>query len=295
VSLAPVASDFRSRASTPTLDDLLGYTSTLVLQRFAAPGAYLGLKGFEQPSILLPRSELDEHMQEGDALEAFVYLDSEDRPVATLKRPLLERDQVTFLEVKDVNRFGAFVDLGLPKQLLVPFAEQTRDLRTGDLEPIGLGLDRSGRLAGTMRIRELLEEGGEFTRNEWVEGEAWRLEPEIGLFVILERRHVGLLPAGEHHRLQRGERTKFRVAHVQPDGKLELSLRGLGHEELASDAERILRKLQQPNPPRVSDHSSPEELRAHFGLSRKAFKRAVGRLLKEGQVAFDEHGYFVAR
>jgi predicted RNA-binding protein (virulence factor B family) len=280
---------------TSALEELFGRTSTLFVQRFATPGAYCGPTpeaSEGSPSLLLPRAEVDDYVREGDAIEAFVYLDSEDRPVATLVQPRLERGQVAFLEVRDVNRFGAFVDWGLPKQLLVPFKEQTRELQVGDWEPIALDLDRTGRLVGTMKVREYLEDGGAFERNEWVVGEAWRFDPEIGLFVILERRYVGLLPAQEHHALRRGEQGKFRIAHVQRDGKLELSLRGLVHEELASDGEVILAKLRAAGGPQVSDRTSPEEIRALFGLSKKAFKRAVGGLLREGAVTFDERGNF---
>ncbi len=280
------------------LAELIGRTSTLFVQRLTAPGAFCGptpKPAPGEPSVLLPRAELDEYLHEGDSFEGFVYLDSEDRPVTTMAAPRLELGQVAFLEVRDVNRYGAFVDWGLPKQLLVPFKEQTRELAVGDWEPIGLDLDRTGRLVGTMRVREFLEDGGAFERNEWVSGEAWRLEPAIGLFVILERRYVGLLPVQEPHALRRGEQAMFRVAHVQRDGKVELSLRGLLHEELASDGKIILEKLRGKRPPRVSDRTSPEELRALFGLSKKAFKRAVGGLLKDGTLTFDREGYFVLR
>jgi predicted RNA-binding protein (virulence factor B family) len=126
-----------------------------------------------------------------------------------------------------------------------------------------------------------------------VQGEAWRFDPEIGLFVILERRALGLLPAAEPHRLRRGQSASFRVAHVHRDGKVELSLRGLGHEEQADDAALILERMRKSRAVRVSDRTSPEELRALFGLSKKAFKRAMGKLLKERRVRFDDDGCYV--
>ena len=95
--------------------------------------------------------------------------------------------------------------------------------------------------------------------------------------------------------MRRGEQAEFRVAHVQPDGKVELSLRGLGHEEIATDAERILRKLEAGEAPTLSDRTPPEEIRALFGLSKKAFKRAMGGLLKDGRVSFDRDGNFVIK
>lgn len=274
-----------------SIEELLGTYARLPVRRVGAPGAFLALD--EDPEgfcLLLPRTELAAEPSPGDLLEVFVYLDSHDRPVASARAPRLSLHEVAFLEVRDLTPIGAFVEWGLPKQLLVPFAEQTQPLEHGDLVPIGLIRDASGRLAGTMRIRELLHEGGDFTPGEWVEGEAWRQEPGVGVFVILERRFVGLLPEREPHRLRRGESASFRIAHVWPDGRLELSLRGHAHDELAQDAEHVLAQLQRPQRAAVSDRSSPEQIRSQFGLSKKAFKRALGRLLKRGDVRLDARG-----
>jgi len=273
------------------LPDLLGHRVTLTVERIVAPGALLAGDPRDTPDpILLPTREIPEGIQPGDDLEVFVYLDSEDRPIATTRRPALERGEVRFLTVTAITRVGAFVDWGLPKELLVPFAEQTSELAPGDTHPIGLLLDRSERLCGTMRIRELLRTGGRFARDEIVEGEAWREEPGIGVFCILEGRYVGLLPASEPHQLYRGARTTFRIKHVFADGKVELSLRGRVHEEIDSDAEQVLEALASGRLPPIGDHASPEQIRRLFGLSKKAFKRAVGRLLREGSVALDRDG-----
>jgi uncharacterized protein len=285
-----------------SFSELLGRTATLTVQRIVAPGAFL--TAHDGPSsagdageaaLLLPTRELPDDLRPGDALEVFVYLDSEDRPIATTRRPKLERGEVRFLKVTAVTKIGAFVDWGLPKELLVPFAEQTLELAPGQRHPIGLQLDRSGRLCGTMRVRELLYTGGRFDRDEIVEGEAWRDEPGVGLFCILERKYVGLLPASEPHALARGEPTTFRIKHVLADGKVELSLRGHVHQELEGDAEHVLAVLSRPGAPRLGDRSSPEQLRTHFGLSKKAFKRALGRLLKDGAVTLDHEGYVQLR
>jgi predicted RNA-binding protein (virulence factor B family) len=119
-----------------------------------------------------------------------------------------------------------------------------------------------------------------------------REEPGVGVFVILERRFLALLPEREPHALRRGQAASFRVAHVWPDGKLELSLRGLAHDELAHDADHLLQVLRQSGAP-ISERMPADQIRERFGLSRKAFKRAVGRLLKQRAVALDPRGYLV--
>jgi predicted RNA-binding protein (virulence factor B family) len=205
----------------------------------------------------------------------------------------LEPGDVAFLTVTDLTPIGAFFDWGLPKELLVPFAEQTRDLALGDRMPIGVFLDNNGRFTGTMKIRELLAEDGVFNLDERVDGEAWRNEPNVGLFVIVERRFLGLVPVSEPHALQRGQAASFRVARILPDGKIELSLRGQAHEQMAADAQHVLATLRQQTAASTSERAHPDQIRALFGLSKKAFKRAVGRLLKDGAVTMDADGRIV--
>ncbi len=275
-------------------DDLLGRFATLKIRHFAKPGAYLAL-GDElgTDAILLLGSEIPKDAKEGDPVDVFVHLDSEGRPIATTRVAKLELGEVTFLEVTSLTPIGAFVDWGLAKELLVPFAEQTAEMNVGGRYAVGLYIDASGRLAGTMKVSEMLSSGDEdvdWERDEWVQGEAWRDDPEIGLFVIVEKAFVGLVPKSEPHTLRRGDAARFRVAHVQADGKIELSLRAHAHEELEGDATRILEVLSRANPPRVGDKSSPELIKSHFGLSKKAFKRAVGRLFRESKVTIEEDG-----
>lgn len=265
---------------------------SLELRRFGSPGAYLVEPDAapEAEAILLLGPEIPQDAREGEQLEVFVALDSEGRPLATTTMPRLALGEVTFLTVTACTEFGAFVDWGLPKELLVPFAEQTKELKVGERHAIGLYVDNTGRLAGTMRVNDLLGVDGAFHRDEWVPGEAWRNEPEVGLFVILERRFLGLVPRDEPHALSRGEAAQFRVKRVHPDGKLELSTRGPVLQELERDAAVILEVLGRPGAPPIGDKSPPDEIRARFGLSKKAFKRAVGTLLKAGRVDVDHAG-----
>ncbi len=206
------------------------------------------------------------------------------------REPCLEPGEVAFLTVTGVTSFGAFVEWGPPKDLIVPNAEIVDEIRVGERHPIGLFVDVQGRPTGTMRVRELLDGTGRFDLDEWVQGEAWRKEPGIGVFVIVEKRYVGLLPEAEPCTLGRGDAGRFRIAHVHADGKIELTMRGLAHEERDADAERVLAVLTKEPSLRVSDRSDPEVIREKFALSKKAFKRAVGGLLKRSAVAFDESG-----
>jgi uncharacterized protein len=272
----------------------LGQLTDFEIRRFGDAGAFLAEVGTEAgaPTILLLGREIPTGARVGDRVSAFVYQDSEARPLATTTRPKLALGEVAFLRVTSVTSFGAFVDWGLPKDLLVPLANQTQDLHAGGRVPIGLYLDDRGRLTGTMRVTEMLSTRSEgFEQDEWVDGEAWRKDPEIGVFVIVERAFVGLVPAEEPNTLGRGDAARFRVTNVLPDGKMELSLRAPVHEQLEDDAEHVLAVLQRPGTPPFGDSSSPEELRAAFGLSKKAFKRAVGRLLKQGAVELTPQGY----
>jgi uncharacterized protein len=277
-------------------EHLLGRFVELEIRRFASSGAFLAEldspRDASAPTLLLLGPEIPEGARQSDRLVVFVYQDSEGRPLATTATPKLALDEVKFLRVTARTSFGAFVDWGLPKELLVPLAEQTGEMHIGARQPIGLYLDDRGRLTGTMRVAEMLTTrcpGRE--QDAWVDGEAWRNDPQIGLFVIIERRFVGLLPSHEPHSLHRGDPASFRITNILPEDKLELSLRAHAHEELSDDADRVLERLRRPGMPPVGDKSDPEQLRELFGLSKKAFKRAVGRLLKEQAVEITAQGH----
>ena len=275
-------------------DERLGCFETLWVQRVTSDGALLTTSEHasdDTPTLLLPIAEVPQDAREGEALEVFVAQDSTDRPIATRREPKVALDEVAFLEVLEVTHFGAFFDWGLPRDLLVPRRELTRDVAIGERHPISVFVAEGGRLTGTMRVTELLAEGGDFRVGEWVPGEAWRFEPDLGLFVIVERTSVGLLPATEPQPLHRGEAARFRVTRVLPDGKIELSLRPPAHEARDGDAERILALMRRPDAPRLGDHCSPDDLRDWLGLSKKAFKRAVGGLLRGGDVDMDAEGF----
>lgn len=275
------------------IDDLLGRHVKLRVRDLDDEGAWLDVARDgdpDSPAILLPAREVPAGTVAGTPLDVFVYL-SDDRPTATLRKPLLSLGEVRFLEISAVTDIGAFADWGLGKELLIPFAQQSKELFVGEHQPIGLYLDNTGRLAGTMFVSDMLAgDRRRVDREEWIEGEAWRNDPDIGLFAILERTFVGLVPASEPHTLRRGDAVKFRVTHIHPDGKIVLSLRKHAYQEAEDDAAAILAVLSRTGAPRVGDRSSPETIRELFGLSKKAFKRAIGRLLKERAVVVDDRG-----
>jgi len=275
---------------------LLGRFGTMYVRRWAAPGVLLARAPnapAEAPLLLLPNREVPPDTAEGMALEVFVYLDSEDRPIATLRDPKVALGEVAFLECTDLTPFGAFFDWGLTKDLLVSKWEQTREVQLGERLPIGLYRDDTGRLAGTMRVSEMLSARPTCVVGDWVHGETLRIENGIGTFIIIDRKCVGLVPESEPNPLRRGDAARFRVSAVFGDGKVELSLRARAHEQLGDDGQTILTALRSPKPPRLGDHSSPEYVRAVLGLSKKAFKRAIGGLLKERAIAIDADGFVV--
>ncbi len=273
---------------------LLGRRVTRPILRLAPAGAYVAVDanatGALAEALLVPGRELPAGAVLGTNLDVFVHLDPEQRPIATTRHPHLTLGEVAFLEVTAVTQIGAFVDWGLGKELLVPFAEQSYPLAVGERHPIGLYLDKSQRLAGTTNVRPLLQAAPNAPLGAWLEGVAWRNEPGIGLFVIIDRRSVGVVPTSEPHTARRGDVVRCRVAEIMPDGKRVLSLRDLAHLEAAADAARILAVLDGPRPPRLTERASPEQLRSQFGLSKKAFKRAVGRLLREGAIDVSPDG-----
>ncbi len=269
------------------MESLLGRTAKLVVRSIDATAVSLSPEGDGDATIPLPLAELASPPVVGTSVDVFVHLDSEDRPIATTRTPKLTLGEVEFLSVTDIVPFGAFVSWGLKKDLLVPLREQTRPMRVGDRYAIGLYLDDTKRLAGTMRVAEMLPAGADFKDDERVRGVAWR-EEAPGLFVILEKKYVALLPASEPHALRPGDEATFRVTHVHADGKVEVSLRGHAHEEIDADATRLLDLLAGPLPPRLDDAASPELIRGLLGISKKAYKRAVGRLLKTEQIERDE-------
>ena len=274
----------------------IGKKQELTVLRMVSFGAYLG----EAPSqprakeelseVLLPGSQMPEGLKEGDTLKVFVYRDSSDRPIATRMEPALTLGQVKVLKVKEVTKIGAFLDWGLEKDLLLPFHEQTARVKAGDDCLAALYLDKSGRLCATMKVYHYLSTRSPYQAGDTVTGRVYEISGNFGVFIAVDDRYSALIPKREAQgEYAPGQILKLRVSEVKEDGKLTVSSRKKAYLQMDDDAAAIYdlaRQLGGSLP--FDDKASPEVIQKATGLSKNAFKRAVGRLLKEGKVSIGE-------
>lgn len=266
---------------------LLGQKCRLRLTRINATGAWFVADPEGGEEILLPGLEIPEDAAIGKVYDGFIYLDSQDRTIATLKQPLVGLGEVAGLRAVDAAPMGCFMDWGLPKDLLVPKAEQTHPMTVGKMYFVSPYIDRSDRLAATMKVAKLLRPGGGFRADEWVPGVAYRADDKTGLFVILQKKFIAVLPLAEKHKLQIGDTAQFRISRVLPDGKVEVSLRKVAREAVLDDGQKLLAVLARTPRPALGETSSPETIHELLGLSKKAFKRAAEKLLAQGLIVTD--------
>ncbi|MGX8704094.1 MAG: CvfB family protein, partial [bacterium] len=226
-----------------------------------------------------------------DTIEVFLYLDSEDRRIATTTQPLLTLGSVARLKVREVTKIGAFLDWGLPKDLFLPFAEQTKRVQRGDEVLAALYVDKSGRLAATMKLYRYLRNNSPYRIGDEVFATVYEFVPNFGTFAAVDDMYSARIPKTEApDGLPVGVTGKYRVTLVHEDGKLDLSARKKAYEMLDEDGEMILEIIEQQYAGKLpfDDKAEPEEIRRVFGLSKAAFKRAVGRLYKEKKVRLEE-------
>ncbi|MDD2283529.1 MAG: S1-like domain-containing RNA-binding protein, partial [Eubacteriales bacterium] len=211
---------------------------------------------------------------------------------ATTQRPKITLDEVAFLRVKEVAEVGAFLDWGLPKDLFLPYQEQTARVREGKEYLVGLYVDNSDRLCATMRIYDFLRTDSAYKMDEWVTGIIYDLENDIGALVAVDRKFNALIPKSELvGSFNYGDIVKARVARVREDGKLDLSLKERPFIQIDRDAGLIMAELKEKGGVLyLNDKSTPEEIYTQLGMSKGSFKKAVGRLLKEKSIRFIEHG-----
>lgn len=272
----------------------------MLVDHFASVGAYLVPVLVEEEEekieILLPNNELEEReLQEGEEVEVLIYRDSEDRLIATFRKTEALVGTLAKLEVVDTNpRLGAFLDWGLTKDLLLPVSQQEVRAEIGKRYLVGIYEDSKGRLSATMKIYNFLLPNHDFSKNDTVKGTVYRVNDEIGVFVAVEDRYFGLIPKSEcFQSFEVGEELDLRIIRVREDGKLDVSPRVILSEQISKDAEVILQKMRiLKDHFRFNDDSSPEDIKDYFSMSKKAFKRAIGQLLKQGLIDKKEDGYF---
>ena len=204
--------------------------------------------------------------------------------------PYVQENVDDMLLVEDDELIGAFLDMGLEKDVLLPFKEQTHPVRKGEHCLVTLYVDKSGRLAATMRVYSHMRSDSPYKEGDWVEGVAYEVKEGLGAFVAVDNRYYGLVPSREMFgTVREGDRIRARVTQVRADGKLDLSLRDKAYRQMESDSERILKVMEEfDGVLPFTDKADPQIILREFHMSKNAFKRAVGRLLKEGKVRITE-------
>jgi len=276
----------------------LGKFNRLTILRFAQPGFYLD--GGTHGEILLPSRYIPAGAVAGGSIDVFVYRDSEDRLVATTEKPLALVGEFVALEVVGINpRVGVFLNWGLEKDLLLPIRETTGPVRVGDRVVVQIRVDpHTDRLIATARFNRFLD----LTPATYHEGESVRLlvasRSPIGFNMVVNNAHKGLIyhtdiPGGT---LRIGQEVEGYVRAIRPDGKLDLALGKAGYRRIAALSDQILTALEAKGgrlP--YNDNSIPEEIRDAFGVSKKAFKQAIGSLFKERRIVIETDGIRLVR
>lgn len=269
----------------------LGRRQVLTVVRAKEFGVYLAENQECEQGVLLPSKQVPEGTKPGDQLEVFIYKDSEDRLIATTEIPKIQVGETAVLEVKDAAKMGAFLDMGLVKHLLLPFKEQTVKVKTGDQCLVAMYVDKSARLAATMKVYSYLSSQSPYEKDSKVTGLVYQINENLGAFVAVDNRYYGLVPVKElFGGCQVGDIVEARVTRVREDGKLDLSLRDKAYLQIDLDAEKIMKALEKLDgvlP--FDDKASPELIRKEFNISKNAFKRAVGHLLKNGSVKIENN------
>lgn len=266
----------------------LGEKQVLKVVRMKDFGMYVG---DAEEAVLLPRKYVPAGTQVGDEVEVFVYRDSSDRLIATTEEPMLTLGQVGLLRVKEIGKIGAFLDWGLEKDLFLPYKEQSVQVRPGKSYPVALYIDKSKRLCATMKIYEYLSAESSYVKDEMVQGIVYQVNPNLGVFVAVDGKYHGMIPKkNAHGQFRVGDTVQARVVAVREDGKLELSMRERVEVQIAKDAAMVMEVLESYDgvlP--FSEKASPEVIERELNMSKAAFKRAVGHLLKMKKIQVIDH------
>lgn len=269
----------------------IGEKQSLVIVKKVEFGVYLAPdENIQEEKVLLPAKQVPEGSKIGDCLEVFLYRDSSDRLIATTNAPKLVMGEVAELTVAQVGKFGAFLDWGLEKDLLLPFKQQKRRVNPGDSVLVSLYEDKSGRLCATMNVYENLRTDSPYKAEDQVTGRVYEISDNFGAFVAVDNQYSALIPQKElYGKVVLGEDITARVIQVRPDGKLTLSIRDKAYLQISKDAEEIMKIIDSYDgvlP--FNDKVSPEIIKRETGMSKNEFKRAVGNLLKAGRIEIKE-------
>lgn len=269
----------------------IGKTNQLEVLKELDFGIYLD--GGELGEILMPKRYVPEGTMLGDYIEAFIYLDSEDRLIATTEKPLAQVEEFALLEVVSVAPVGAFLNWGLPKDLFVPFREQRKPMEVGEKYLVYVYLDtNTKRIAASSKIESYLDNiPVDYDENEEVDLIIIN-QTDLGYNAIVDNCHIGILYKNEvFQELNAGDRVQGYIKKIRPDGKIDLRLDKVGYEKIGGLADLIISKLNQSNgflP--FTDKSSPEEIYRTFKVSKKNFKAAIGALYKQRLIALEQNG-----
>ena len=275
----------------------LGEKQTLVIVKKVEFGVYLATKEAPEDKVLLPAKQVPEGAKVGDELEVFLYRDSSDRLISTTRTPKLCMGQVALLTVVQVGKVGAFLDWGLEKDLLLPYHEQTNRVREGEECLVALYVDKSSRLCATMKVYHYLSTRTPYGPGDMVKGRVYEISGNFGVFVAIDDKYSALIPAREATGKYRpGTVLDLRVTEVKEDGKMNVSDRQKAYIQINEDAESVLSVIEEfAGVLPFDDHASPEVIKREFGLSKNAFKRAVGHLMKEGKVEIRDKRIYIKK
>ncbi|GAA0124637.1 S1 RNA-binding domain-containing protein [Clostridium sp. CTA-19] len=272
----------------------IGEINNLKVVRRSEFGYYLdGTTGNSSDDILLPnKSALRNDIRIGDELEVFIYRDSLDRIIGTMKEPLATVGEIAYLEVVDESRIGSFINIGLERDVLVPFKEKKYNLEVGKKYLFALYVDKTNRLAATTKIDNYLHDTNAYEVGQEVEGTIYGFQTNNSAEIALENTYRGVILKNEYYNdLKIGDIVKGRVKKYYEDGKVGLSLRKERLEE-KSDLETEIHEYLKENDGfiKLNDKSSPEDIEKIFKTSKNAFKRALGGLMKRKLITQDKEG-----
>lgn len=250
-------------------------------------GIYLAESQRAEERVLLPAKQVPQGIKLGDKIKVFLYKDSRDRLIATTNEPKLSMGQIRPLEVKECGKIGAFLDWGLEKDLFLPYKEMTMKVQAGDEVLVTLYIDKSSRLCASMRgLYDLLSKESPYKKDDTVSGRVYEFSDNFGCFVAVDDKYSARIPRHEDTGFLRvGDVIEAKVTDVKPDGKLDLTLREKAYIQMDSDSEKIMELLDSyAGVLPFSEKASPEVIKRETGLSKNAFKRAVGHLYKERKI-----------